>query len=160
VPERRTQLAQQRRDYVRAMEADRQASGWPGRFEIGNKQPGDGTEVRGDLATVVDSYRVRWTPPAGQSTPNAAPLGYNGVPRAWRADARKDSDGWRLVSVSIPPWCGTYSRCGAAPVAGPSVSPSPSADDPLGGVASMLPCGPADPYRQFHDCPSASPARS
>jgi hypothetical protein len=78
----------------------------------------------------------------------------------WRAESCKDSTGWRwrLWSVSIPPWRGTYSRCQAAAVPAASPSPSPSADDPLGAVRSMLPCGPADPFRQYHDCPTVSPS--
>jgi hypothetical protein len=42
----------------------------------------------------------------------------------------------------------------------PSASPSslPSPDDQLGAVRSMLPCGLADPLRQYQDCPSTGPA--
>ncbi len=97
------------------MEADRNATGWVGRFEHAS-QPTATTTINGDHATVIDSYGVRWTPPAtSQATPGGGALFYRGQPRAWHAAARRDRTGWRLWSVTIPPWCGSYSRCGAAP---------------------------------------------
>jgi hypothetical protein len=160
VPERRGQLGGQRRDYLKAIAADSKATGWSATFENTAPEPGDRVEIHGDRASVVDHYRARWTPPANQRTTGGAVTWIDGEPHAWRAEARKDRTGWRLWSVTIPPWCGTYSRCGTAPAPAGSPRPSPSPDDPLGAVRSMLPCGPADPLRQYHDCPSASPSPS
>jgi hypothetical protein len=39
----------------------------------------------------------------------------------------------------------------------PTPSPSTS-DDLLGGLRSMLPCAPQDPFPQYHNCPSVTPA--
>jgi hypothetical protein len=160
VSERREQIGRQRRDYLKAMATDRKATGWSATFEVAAPEPDDRTEVHGDRATVVDHYRARWTPPASQRTTGGVVTWIDGASYPWRADARRDRIGWRLWSVTIPPWCGTYSRCGTAPAPVGSPSPSPSPDDPLGAVRSMLPCGPADPLRQYHDCPSASPSPS
>jgi hypothetical protein len=135
-------------------------SGRLARLDVYLYEDGGHWRVHGDRATMVDHYRARWTPPADQRAPGGAVTWIDGQPHAWRAEARKDSTGWRLWSVTIPPWCGTYSRCGTAPAPAASPSPSPSPDDPLGAVRSMLPCGPADPLRQYHDCRSASPSPS
>jgi hypothetical protein len=158
VPERRKTIIEQRRSYLAQMAADAKATGWSATFEVGST-PGDRVEAHGDRATVVEGYRVRWIPPADvqRRTSSSGPiLWFNGSSRQWRADVRKDRTGWRLWSVTMPPWCGQYgySRCNADPA--PNLSPSASPDDPLAGVRSMLPCGPADPLRQYHDCPSPS----
>jgi 4-amino-4-deoxy-L-arabinose transferase-like glycosyltransferase len=161
VPERRATISRQRRTYLAQMAADTKATGWSATFEIGSSSPDDRVETHGDRASVVDSYRVRWTPPADEQRRMASSgpvVWFNGMSRQWRAEARKDRTGWRLWSVTMPAWCGQdgYSRCNTslAPSALPSASPSP--DDLLSGVRSMLPCAPADPLRQYHDCPSPS----
>jgi hypothetical protein len=167
VPEQRRAIGGQRRDYLATMAVDMKTTGWSGVFETAGPQPTDHTDVRGDRAVVMASYRVRWKPPPVQQTPMTGDsvVWYDGQAHPWRAEARKDRTGWRLWSMTIPPWCGThgYSRCVAvAPWSSstPSQSPSPSAsaEDPLDGVRSMLPYGPADPLRQYHDCPTPEPS--
>jgi hypothetical protein len=168
VPEQRRAIGGQRRDYLATMAVDTKTTGWSGVFETAGPQPTDHLEVRGDRAVVMANYRVRWIPPpAQQKATGGAMVWYDGQAHPWRAEARKDCTGWRLWSVTIPPWCGAdgYSRCETmtAPWSSstPSQSPSPStsAEDPLDGVRSMLPCcGPADPLRQYHDCPTPQPS--
>jgi hypothetical protein len=103
------------------MAADEKAAGWAAELETGTELPGDGVQERGDRATVVDSYRVTRRPPPQQRPDGAGTVWYDGSPHQWRAEVRRDGGGWRLWSVVLPGWCGTYSRC-AAPAATPSVS--------------------------------------
>jgi hypothetical protein len=63
-PRQRTTIVKQRRTYLAEMAADTKATRWSGTFETGSPLPGDHIEIHGDRATVVDSFRVRWTPPA------------------------------------------------------------------------------------------------
>jgi len=123
VRERRAEISQQRREYVSAMAADRRTTGRVGLFTAAGDEPTDRTEIHGDQATVVDSFRVRWTPPS-DTEPQVGTLWQYGESRAWRAELRRDRTGWRLWSVTIPRWCGEYSRCGAAR---PAASPTPEA---------------------------------
>jgi hypothetical protein len=145
------------------MAPDTKVTGWSATFEIGSSTPGDRVETHGDRASVVDSYRVRWTPPTDEQRRLASSgpvVWFNGTSRQWRAEVRRDRTGWRLWSVTMPPWCGQdgYSRCDSGTAPSPSPSTSPAPDDPLGGVRSMLPCEPSDPLRQYHDCLSPSPS--
>jgi hypothetical protein len=127
VRQRRAELSRQRREYLSAMAADRQQTGWVGIFTPAGDEPTDHTEIHGDRATVVDSYQVQWTPPPNTAEPRAGTLWYHGEPRAWRAELRRDRTGWRLWSVTIPRWCGEYSRCGTArPTASPTLVAEPS----------------------------------
>jgi hypothetical protein len=162
-PRQRTTIVKQRRTYLAEMAADTKATRWSGTFETGSPLPGDHIEIHGDRATVVDCFRVRWTPPADTQrriASSGSVLWFDGTSRQWQAQVRKDRTGWRLWSVTMPPWCGQdgYSRCNTGTAPSPSPSASPSPGDPLGGVRSMLPCGPSDPLRQYHDCPSPSPS--
>jgi hypothetical protein len=125
VRQRRAELSRQRREYLSAMAADRQTTGSVGIFTAAGDDPTDRTEIHGDQATVVDSYRVQWTRPSDTSEPRADMLRYYGESRAWHAELRRDRTGWRLWSVTIPHWCGEYSRCGAAR---PKASPTPEAE--------------------------------
>jgi hypothetical protein len=69
--------------------------------------------------------------------------------KPWAVDV-VDDDGWRVVRVSTPPWCGPdgyVAWCPGDPEPTPApTSPSPSPADPL---AEMLPCGPKDPFRDM-----------
>jgi len=125
VRQRRAEISQQRREYISAIAADRQTTGSVGIFTIASGEPTDRTEIHGNQATVVDSYRVRWTRPSDAAEPRAGTLSHYGEPRAWRAELRRDRTGWRLWSVTIPRWCGEYSRCGAPR---PTASPTPEAE--------------------------------
>jgi hypothetical protein len=160
VTERRAQIERQRREFMREMAADETTTGWAATLETGPETPGDGVQEHGDRATVVDSCRVSWRPPFTQRPRGAGPVWYNGEPYQWRAEVRRDGGGWRLRSVVLPAWCGTYSRCSSAPAATPSTTASAMSDDPLGNAKSMLPCGTRDPYPWLHDCPSPLPTRS
>ena len=66
------------------------------------------------------------------------------------------SDGWQVCGLQTPELCDTYLNCthGAAP-SGPSPSPSPSGL--LSNLDPLQRCGPKDPFREYHDCPSPTP---
>ena len=75
-----------------------------------------------------------------------------------------DRDGWQVCAVAVPPLCGVVLTCGH-PVPAPAPSPMPTSTGDPGldgvypsGLVPMLPCGPADPFRQWHTCgPTPSP---
>jgi hypothetical protein len=134
-------------------------------------------EGNGDASTMCDrptgSVRKarRAVPPTCPSNPNGStPPGVGvpgmmfstGDPLMWHLDLRHDNTGWRIWDFTPPPWCGThstdgYSACGHPD---PAVIPSPTDDSPgTHLLESSLPCGPLDPFRQWHSCPpSDSPS--
>ncbi|MBO0871188.1 MAG: hypothetical protein J2P15_21760, partial [Micromonosporaceae bacterium] len=59
--------------------------------------------------------------------------------------------GWKVCRIDIA----DPIQVRAVPVR-PVPSPSTS-DDLLGGLRSMLPCAPQDPFPQYHNCPSVTP---
>jgi hypothetical protein len=90
--------------------------------------------------------------------------GYGSTPRTWVIETR-DEDGWRIVRVVAPPWCGPdgyVPRCesagGDVPPTTPAASIAPSSPDPLQHPREMLRCGPRDPFRAWHSCPPMSSA--
>jgi hypothetical protein len=163
VPSKRDAITAQRRTYLAAMEADAKKSGWTATFEIGPVPDGveNGDAIQGDQATTVGWFNVRWLPPASLRPSRGLPW-YSGPSHPWRAETRRDSGGWRLWSLTIPPWCDPgdltgYSRCDR-PLPSASATPTPSestSEDPLANVRSMLPCGPRDPFRSMRACPSS-----
>lgn len=89
-----------------------------GELKIAGPQPGDPPENHGELlkdhTTVLAYYGWTYTV---RST-SGATLFMNGGGLPWKAEARKESDGWRIWSLEIPPWCGIegqpksgYARC-------------------------------------------------
>jgi hypothetical protein len=151
VPERRNAIKQQRLAYMAEMAKDARESGWTPSFETGWAPDGaPKTSVFGNTATVYRWHAVRWFPPDHLIPERGSPW-QQGPNREWKAEARDDGDGWRLVSLTIPPWCddGTnngYSLCNRRH---PSTEPSPSSTDPLDRLRSALPCGLRDPYRSL-----------
>jgi hypothetical protein len=67
VPERRAQLGQQRRDYLKATAADRKATGWSATFVNAAPEPDDCGEIHGDRG-----YRGRPLPRPLDSTSQPA----------------------------------------------------------------------------------------
>jgi hypothetical protein len=103
------------------MEADRKATGWIGAFEIAS-DPADRVDVQAIGPLWWTASEFGWTPPADlRASMNAVRL--RGQPLAWHAELRSDRTGWRLWSVTIPPWCCGYSRCGRTP-ASPDSTPT------------------------------------
>jgi hypothetical protein len=64
------------------------------------------------------------------------------------------SDGWQVCGLQTPELCDTYLNCthDSAP-SGPSPSPSGL----LSNLDPLQRCGPKDPFREYHDCPSPPP---
>jgi hypothetical protein len=164
VDSKKDAIQKQRKAYLAEMAADAQKSGWTATFEIGSRPEGaeNGDVINGDKATTVGWFSVRWTPPESLRPSHGLPW-YGGPSRPWRAETRRDDGGWRLLSVTLPPWCDPgdltgYSRCDR-PYPSESITPSPSqsSEDPLGKVRDMLPCGPRDPFRSMRACPSSPP---
>lgn len=153
MPERRAELARVRADFLAQMTQTAPQA----RIDLGNGQAA--TRISGDTATVTDHYLVSIPlegAGAGITSTHTKAL-------AWTAEARRSDGGWRLWSVSVPPWCGPggyVTRCGPpAPAGSATPSPSPS-EDLLRNPREMLRCGPRDPFRELHDCPplpSATP---
>lgn len=150
IPERRAELSRQRAEFVAAA----RASGLVVTIEIGTPPAGQpaAENVDGDQAAVTDWYQAQW--PLGRGA-----LNHHTESLPWRADVRRSGDGWRIWSVQFPPWCGPggyVARCGTAPAASPSSSPTPSPTetDLLQNPRDMLRCGPRDPFRSLHSCPS------
>jgi hypothetical protein len=98
-----------------------------GALAIGSAPPGgegEGSHDRGDRADVIlyvkTSFRYSTQQMAGAYSSDSLPR---------HAQARRARDGWRLWSVSIPPWCGRtgdrtsgYARCQAQSSAGPATN--------------------------------------
>jgi hypothetical protein len=152
-PQRRSALMAQRRAYIAQIRAD------IARFPVvaGTDFDASGATppvVSGgdDAATVVLQVTARWP-----NTVNGG-LWFYSDPGTWRFEVRRDHTGWRIWHLDSPPWCGTYSRCAEPPPPLPTASPTPTPDDPLASLRPMLPCGPRDPFRQWHSCPPTSPA--
>ena len=143
----RSALLAQRRTYINQIRADARRNPAVARADF---DPHTGTpptvQVQADTATVVLHVAARW--------PDTTPGGlwvYSSI-ADWPFTVRHDASGWRITKLTMPPWCGTYSRCDAPPP-NQSASQSPTPFDPLGNLRSMLPCGPSDPLRQWHSCP-------
>lgn len=148
-PEHRPDLMARRRAYIDQIRAD--ARRYPA-VAGADFDPHTGThpaiDVQGDIATVVLHVAARWPNARG----NGAPWMYSST-ADWQFTVHHDHTGWRITALTMPPWCGSYSRCDTPPPP-QSASSSPSPDDPLGNLRSMLPCGPKDPFRDWHSCPS------
>ncbi|MEV0267535.1 hypothetical protein AB0H43_02040 [Hamadaea sp. NPDC050747] len=82
----------------------------------------------------------------------------------WTFTVRQDGDGgWWIADFSHPDVCAAY-RYGHScqvtdpsllPSRGPSPTPSPNPSEGEGFRNwEMLPCGPRDPLREFHNCPT------
>jgi hypothetical protein len=144
----RPALLAQRRAYIDQIRAD--ARRYP-EVAGADLDPYTGTrrqvEIYGDTATVVLHVAARWP----NIISNAALWMYSST-ADWRFTLHHDNTGWRITALTMPPWCGTYSRCDA-PQPPESASPSPIPDDPLATLRPMLPCGPRNPFRQWHSCP-------
>ncbi|MFC3386908.1 hypothetical protein ACFOHP_33875, partial [Couchioplanes caeruleus subsp. azureus] len=112
-----------------------------------------GSVQGGRAAVTVDVTAVWWSSSGGALSRRSTPL-------TWRFETRDDDGKWQVVSVEAPAWCGGYvARCAGGTAPSVSSSPSPSAspsDDLLGNPRSMLRCGPNDPFREWHSCPSTS----
>jgi hypothetical protein len=148
LPERRAELARVRDAFLAQL---RQTA--PGaRVEVSSIAATE--TIDGDRATVTDHYLVSLPLEGTVTSVHTRAL-------AWTAEARRSDGGWRLWTVSVPPWCGSggyVPQCGP-PAAKPTASASPSpSDDLLQNPRDMLRCGPKDPFRTWHDCPSASSA--
>jgi hypothetical protein len=150
-PQRRTALMAQRRTYIAQIRADIP------RFPVVAGTDFDSFNaglpaVTGDdtIATVVLHVTARWP-----NTSNGG-LWFYSDPGTWRFDVRRDRTGWRIWHIDAPSWCGTYSRCADPAPAPPTASPTSTPDDPLASLRPMLPCGPRDPFRQWHSCPPSS----
>jgi hypothetical protein len=86
---------------MREMAAEEKATG-VATLETGTEMPGDGIQLHGDRANVVDSYRVSRRPPLTQQPQGAGSVWCDGQPHQWLTEVRRDSGGWRLWSVTIP----------------------------------------------------------
>jgi hypothetical protein len=65
-----------------------------------------------------------------------------------------NSDGWQVCGLRTPELCDTFLNCAHA--TSPSSAPSASPTGLLSNLDPLTRCGPKDPFRQYHDCPSAS----
>lgn len=125
-------------------------SGAPDRFEIESLTEGP---ARADQVPVTAQVAVTWWPDGGGALSMRSSL------HTWTITTRKDGDGWRVVRVDAPPWCGPggyVSTCVRPPTSTSSASASPSpspSEDLLRNPREMLRCGPRDPFREYHDCP-------
>jgi len=86
----------------------------------------------------------------------------------WTFTVRQDSaGGWWLVDFTHPDICAAYRRgygCevkdpSILPSSSPSTEPSPTPSPSQSGFNNweFLPCGPRDPLREFHNCPTVTP---
>lgn len=150
----RQDLLRQWRDFRAAMD---RTTPRPSRLDYGPLT--SSLDGRG-LVHVTAAVSVTWWGTDGGSSG-----GFRSQQHDWSFQTR-DDNGWRIVSVDQPAWCGTggyVSQCG--PIApSPTVTPSsPTAspsEDMLEAPRQMLPCGPADPFRDMHSCPPLTPSPS
>jgi hypothetical protein len=131
------ELLRQWADLRTAMAAT-ESWGAPSRLNVGDLD--EGPIVDGQ-ATVTAGVSATWWGRGG--TPGTS---VESETLPWRIVTR-DDDGWRVVKVDAPPWCGPGGyvvRCPGdpAPVPSPSVSPSPSLPGILDRLQSRHPCGP------------------
>jgi hypothetical protein len=134
-----------------AQDLDAVAS-WSGWGLIGADSTDETITHHGDTATLVGhvtlSFNVRST--SGRNT-------FYDVDAGTWTFTLTHTDGWQVCGVDAPPLCGAVLRCVAPAGASPSVSPSASSSDPVGGLLAplepMLRCGPEDPFREWHTCP-------
>jgi hypothetical protein len=61
-------------------------------------------DINGDRATVTEYWEVHLT--FVQDHPGGA-IGAATEPQPWTATAQRERDGWRLTSLTTPPWCST-----------------------------------------------------
>jgi hypothetical protein len=148
-------LVEQWQTYRSAMQATAPP---PFKLEIGPLRSGS---VVGGRIAVSTEVRAVWR----EQDENGRLGGYKSLPLTWVIEARED-EGWRVVEVKAPPWCGAdgyVPRCGNAgattlpAVPSPSVSPS---TDLMQHPREMLRCGPRDPFRERHSCPPTESAAS
>lgn len=107
-PARRGTLLAERAAYIRQIRAD--IPRFPMVAGTDFEQFGtDSLQVasHGDTATVTMEVAARWPNEADRA------LWFYSEAGTWRFDVRRDSAGWRIWTVDMPPWCGTYSRCTA-----------------------------------------------
>ncbi|WP_432829330.1 hypothetical protein [Dactylosporangium sp. CA-092794] len=102
----RTELLQQRADYLGAIDATNHAHpDLAAKLALGDDpNPQDAVTIHGDDATVTQYWRAEFDfaqPQIGGA------LGYTSQSLPWTATAHHDRDGWRLVTITMPPWCGT-----------------------------------------------------
>jgi hypothetical protein len=148
--DRQHDLESQWRDYRAAM---RSTSPPPLRLDFSPLELGQTGSGRAQVSADVQAV---WSDVGA----DGRTVGYSSSPRTWVIETRED-DGWRVFQVSAPPWCGSggyVPRCGARATAPPAVTPSPMpSTDLLQHPREMLKCGPRDPFREMHSCPTSTP---
>jgi hypothetical protein len=106
VRSKRKTMLKQRADYIGAIEASNRAHpDQPARITVAyDDEHQTQVDIHGDRATVTEYWHAQWdlTP-----THVGGPMGYVSRPLPWTATAQRQADGWRLTSLTIPPWCGT-----------------------------------------------------
>lgn len=148
--ERREELKRQAAGMARDITA---ATNGAGISYLKAEASNDRARVNNDRATVVTTVRLRFTFTERQ------PAGVTGTTvdaDTWTFGLVHD-DGWRVCRVDAPAMCHVLD-CAPAPPS-PAVTPSPTAtDDLLQHPREMLQCGPRDPFRELHNCPTPAPA--
>jgi hypothetical protein len=106
VRKHRKAMLKQRADYLNAIEATNRAyPDQPASLAIGHDENHQTqVDIHGDRATVTEYWEVHLT--FVQDHPGSA-IGAATEPQPWTATAQRERDGWRLTSLTMPPWCST-----------------------------------------------------
>jgi hypothetical protein len=108
IPSKRKTISQQRTDFINAMDTDNQRHpDQTARLAVAyDELHQDQVNIDGNNATVTAYWRARWEMNTGTAYVS------EGLP--WTATAERQSDGWRLTSVTMPTWCGAFREDGTA----------------------------------------------
>jgi hypothetical protein len=111
--------------------------------------------IGGDKATVsvtVDLQSAFHL--SGVNAEDTYPMRVDKSSETWNVQLEHQSlGGWKVCRIDVPDPIQDH----PAPAASATGPTAPDTDDPLGRLRSQLPCGPMDPFRQYHSCPSDSP---
>jgi len=114
--------------------------------------------VGGSQATITVTVGLQATLRFGVPDDQSHPMGVDEGEETWNVHLEHQLfGGWKVCRIEVPNPIKDHPAS-----LDPKPSPSPTDDDPLGRgqLASSLPCGPLDPFRQYHTCPSDSPSPS
>ncbi|MEU7875160.1 hypothetical protein [Dactylosporangium sp. NPDC049140] len=109
----RKTMLRQRADYIAAIEATNakiQAQGQAARLAEASGATYPATiDIHGDHANVS----MYWQAQVDFANPKiGGAIGYQTDGKPWTATADHERDGWRLASLTMPPWCGTLNGDG------------------------------------------------
>jgi hypothetical protein len=115
-------------------------------------------QIDGSQATIAVTVELKAAFRIGGPDDQAHPMRVDKADETWNVHLQHQTfGGWKVCRIDVP---NPIKDHPASLDPKPSPTPSPTDDLGRGQLASSLPCGPLDPFRQYHHCPSDSPSPS